>query len=210
MRRDLRFNDPGPGGRTSVERAPFSIYVVDPELAYERSVSRWGATSHEDGDSEITEVAFLHQIRAGGSTGGITVWSSIDDAQSTDSMDAGTGFELDDAHATRAVEAVVRGLTALLWNKAQLDLDWEVSSEAQDLRRDQMLHEAEDRAAQSDTSIVEIPVDNKVVRFALARDRTGACCAAARIGLVWIQITSEQPLPADLRLLTVSGTAGWK
>jgi hypothetical protein len=204
MAQDPPSDDHGPGGRSIVERAQFDVYVVDPELAYERSVSRWGATSHEDGRSEISEVTFLHHVRARGRNAVITVMSYIDDGPpGPGAEEVRTGSELGDTQTTRAVEAAVAGLTGVLWNKAQRDLDWGASSEAQDLRRDQMLQEAEDRAARSNISSAEIPADDKVVRFVLARDRTGACCAAARIGSVWIQITSEQLLPADVRLVMI-------
>jgi hypothetical protein len=71
-----------------------------------------------DGASQITEVAFLHKGPGGDRAGAITVLSSIDDTQA-DSVDAGRGFDLDDADATALVKVAVRGLAALLWNAAR-------------------------------------------------------------------------------------------
>jgi hypothetical protein len=184
----VREHDGGlPDGRAArerelVERARFPVYVVDPELAYERRLAQWGG-----GASEISDLAFIHQIQVGDRRGSLRVRSAPA------------------ARRGDLVRVAVGTLTKMLWDKAQGELDWGLSSPAQDLKRDQMLREAEQRADNATISYEEIVVDGERVPIAVAQDPAGPWCAAASIGSASVSIAGEGVDSADVRLIELAG-----
>jgi hypothetical protein len=69
----------------------------------------------------------------------------------------------------------------------------------------EMLDKVSEQAARSESSEVDVTVDGRTVRFALARDIAGAWCAAAALESVVVKITSHQvdPLSHQLALVRI-------
>ena len=68
-----------------------------------------------------------------------------------------------------------------------------------------MLDEVGEQVARSESSEVDVTVDGRRVRFALAGDIAGAWCAAATLESVVVKITSHlvDPLSQQLALVRI-------